>query len=89
MSENERRKREAAERFNAANANRIVASFQDKVKLAIVEWMMANKHWTVQDLKREIRQLEQTYGLTNRYLPPNFKRENVSEPNTTGTEGTT
>jgi len=79
MSDNEQRKREAAERFNIANAKRIEMSFQDKVKVRIIQYTNDNPQWTVESLKATINALERAYGLRNRYEPPKNATNAVEE----------
>lgn len=53
---------------------------QDQVKLRIVQYVSANPDWSPESLILISKMFLQHYGLKNRYLPPDFKREEMETP---------
>lgn len=48
---------------------------QDQVKLRVVQWAVANPNWSPEALIAITKMFLKHYGLGNRYLPPDFKKE--------------
>jgi hypothetical protein len=47
----------------------------DHAKVRIIQWVAANPQWTPEDMVVVCKYWIKHYGLKNRYLPPDFKRE--------------
>jgi hypothetical protein len=53
----------------------------DQVKLRIIQWAVANPDWSPESLIAISKMFIKHYGLNgNRYLPPDFKREETEVP---------
>ena len=53
-------------------------SGRDMVRNRILQYVTVNPAWTPEDLMHMTRFFLRMYGLNNRYLPPDFKREEVA-----------
>jgi len=54
---------------------------EDQVKKHIVKWATDNPDWSPEALIAVTKMLLKLYGIRNaRYLPPDFKREEVEVP---------
>jgi len=58
-------------------AARYKESGRDMVRNRILQYVTVNPAWTPEDLMHMTRFFLRMYGLNNRYLPPDFKREEV------------
>jgi hypothetical protein len=54
---------------------------EDKAKEQIIKWATANPYWTPESLKFICNFFIKHYGLKNRYLPLDFKKEKQEENN--------
>lgn len=53
---------------------------QDQVKLHVIQWATDNPNWSPESLIAITKMFIKIYGLKNRYLPPDFKREETEVP---------
>jgi hypothetical protein len=65
-----KRAEEQKERHVDAMTARFMKSMQDRAKLAIINYLQQNPHWTPEELKHVINIFTRKYALHNRYIPP-------------------
>lgn len=52
---------------------------QDQVKLHVIQWATENPQWSPESLIAVTKMFLKLYGLRNRYLPPDFKKDEETE----------
>ena len=63
------------ERHGHSVAKSYRESMNDKVKIVLIDYLNGNPAWTPNDLMAMTKHLINHFGLNNRYLPPDFVRD--------------
>ena len=76
------RKEQERKRYDRVLLHKYEESARDRVKLAIMSFAEQNPAWTPEDLIKFSKFMIRQFGLNNRYLPPDFKRNKEEDGNT-------